>query len=187
MRAYRTRSNLDEEKRRPKPAPRVGLISFGSRYEGAPLQTTPLHFAIEWPERSGTAPRAAYAQSPRWVKSCPDSPKDRLPLYPRKRTQDGHRAMSEKCQFQTHAPRQKAQCVGRVLTSSRRADDFRCAPDDRRKQGLQTPPSLERTMAGTAPYVRCSSRAVSSLGMWSIPSCPYASSSRHQRRSPASA
>src|SRR5258708_18523679 len=98
MRAYRTRSNLDEEKRRPKPAPRVGLISFGSRYEGAPLQTTPLHFAIEWPERSGTAPRAAYAQSPRWVKSCPDSPKDRLPLYPRKRTQDGHRAMSEKCQ-----------------------------------------------------------------------------------------
>src|SRR5258706_8148180 len=68
MRAYRTRSNLDEEKRRPKPAPPVGLISFGSRYEGAPLQTTPLHFAIEWPERSGTAPRAAYAQSPRWVK-----------------------------------------------------------------------------------------------------------------------
>src|SRR5258706_2958429 len=33
-----------------------------------------------------------------WVKSCPDGPEVRLPLYPRKRTQDGHRAMSEKCQ-----------------------------------------------------------------------------------------
>src|SRR6266446_1246788 len=49
--------------------------------------------------------RKFYAQVQRrsfhtaWVKSCPDSPKDRLPLYPRKRTQDGHRAMSEKCQL----------------------------------------------------------------------------------------
>jgi hypothetical protein len=33
--------------------------------------------------------------------------------------------------------------------------------------------------------VRCRSRAVSSLGMSSITSCPHASSSRHQRRSPA--
>ena len=31
------------------------------------------------------------------VKSCPDSPKDRLPLYTRKRTQLRHRAKSEKC------------------------------------------------------------------------------------------
>jgi hypothetical protein len=45
---------------RPKPAPPVGLISFGSHYQGAPLQTTPLHFAIEWPERSGTAPRGRF-------------------------------------------------------------------------------------------------------------------------------
>src|SRR6266404_6172325 len=36
-------------------------------------------------------------QRPLWVKSCPDSPKDRLPLYTRKRTQLGHLAMSEKC------------------------------------------------------------------------------------------
>ena len=90
-----------------------------------------------------------------------------------------------RAQFQTHAPRQTAQCVGRALTSSRRADDSGCAPDGRRKQGLQTPPSLERTMAATALYVRCSSRAVSSLGMSSITSCPHASSSCHQRRSPA--
>src|SRR5258708_17885178 len=32
-----------------------------------------------------------------WVKSCPDGPEVRLPLYPRKRTQLGHRAMSETC------------------------------------------------------------------------------------------
>jgi NTE family protein len=38
-------------------------------------------------------------------------------------------------------------------------------------------------MAATALYVRCSSRAVSSLGMSSITSCPHASSSCHQRRS----
>src|SRR5258705_9057466 len=33
-----------------------------------------------------------------WVKSCPDGPEVQLPLYPRKRTQVGHRAMPEKCQ-----------------------------------------------------------------------------------------
>jgi hypothetical protein len=49
----------------------------------------------------------------------------------------------------------------------------------RRRRGL------ERTMAATALYVRCSSRAASSLGMSSITSCPHASSSCHQRRSPA--
>src|SRR5258706_6283526 len=37
-----------------------------------------------------------------WVKSCPDGPEVQLPLYPRKRTQVGHRAMSEKCQIRSH-------------------------------------------------------------------------------------
>jgi hypothetical protein len=45
--------------------------------------------------------------------------------------------------------------------------------------------SIVRSSVETALYVRCSSRAVSSLGMSSITSCPHASSSRHQRRSPA--
>ena len=54
-----------------------------------------------------------------------------------------------------------------------------------RKRDLQALPGLERTTAVTALYDRCSSKAVSSLGMSSIPSCPHASSSRHQRRSPA--
>src|SRR5258706_8871009 len=98
MRAYRTRSNLDEEKRRPKPAPPVGLISFGSRYEGAPLQTTPLHFAIEWPERSGTAPRAAYAQSPRWVKLGPRPAQPECLLYPH----NGPRAPRTSCPFRAN-------------------------------------------------------------------------------------
>src|SRR5260370_8063005 len=34
------------------------------------------------------------------------------------------------------------------MTSSRRADESRCAPDGRRKRGLQTLPSLERTGGG---------------------------------------
>src|SRR5437016_103358 len=37
------------------------------------------------------------AGCPLRVKSCPDGPEVQLPLYPRKRTQVGHRAMSEKC------------------------------------------------------------------------------------------
>src|SRR5882762_3892377 len=37
----------------------------------------------------------------RWVKSRPDGPEVQLPLYPRKRTQVGRRAMSEKCQEET--------------------------------------------------------------------------------------
>src|SRR5260370_39718826 len=37
-------------------------------------------------------------QCPNRVKSCPDGPEVRLQLYPRKRTQLGHHAMSEKCQ-----------------------------------------------------------------------------------------
>ena len=42
------------------------------------------------------------------VKSFPDGPEVQLPLYPRKRTQVGHRAMSEKCQERIHAPQQEA-------------------------------------------------------------------------------
>ena len=36
-----------------------------------------------------------------WVKTGPDGPEIRLPLFPQKRTQVGHRAMSGSCQFQT--------------------------------------------------------------------------------------
>ena len=62
---------------------------------------------------------------------------------------------------------------------------YRCNRDGvgARKRDLQTPPGLERMMAAIAPYVRCSSRAVSSLGMSSVTSCPHASFSSHQRRS----
>lgn len=43
-----------------------------------------------------------------------------------------------------------------------------------------------RTVSGdNALYARCISKAVSSSGMSSIASCPQASSSRHQERSPA--
>src|SRR5260221_8433799 len=65
------------------------------------------------------------------------------------------------------------------------AEAFNLPFEARRHLRPQTLPSLERTMAAAAFYVRCSSRAVSSLGMSSITSCPHASSSCHQRRSPA--
>src|SRR5258708_32850141 len=38
----------------------------------------------------------------------PDGPEIRLPLFPRKRTQVGHRAMSVSCQQETPAPQQTA-------------------------------------------------------------------------------
>jgi len=41
-----------------------------------------------------------------WVINGPDGPEIRLPLFPRKRTQVGHRAMSVSCQQRTHAPQQ---------------------------------------------------------------------------------
>ena len=47
---------------------------------------------------------------------------------------------------------------------------FRLPFEARRHLRPQTLPSLERTMAAAAFYVRCSSRAVSSLGMSSITS-----------------
>jgi hypothetical protein len=43
-----------------------------------------------------------------WVINGPDDPEIRLPLFPRKRTQVGHRAMSGWCHNQTHAPQQSA-------------------------------------------------------------------------------
>jgi hypothetical protein len=42
-------------------------------------------------------PGPHHARFPKWVKSCPDWSEVRLPLHPRKRTQLGHHAMSEKC------------------------------------------------------------------------------------------
>src|SRR6266404_8660934 len=68
---------------------------------------------------------------PFWVKSCPDSPEVKLPLYPRNRTQLGHRAMSERCQQETHAPQHhraysitssaRASSVGEILNPIVRA------------------------------------------------------------------
>ena len=73
----------------------------------------------------------------------------------------------------------------KVVTWGNTAEAFNLPFEARRHLRPQTLPSLERTMAAAAFYVRCSSRAVSSLGMSSITSCPHASSSCHQRRSPA--
>src|SRR5260370_34663117 len=64
------------------------------------LSPAPLHF----PQRDGlNCGNGHRAQSgcPLRVINGPDGPEVRLPLYPRKRTQLGHRAMSEKCQTAT--------------------------------------------------------------------------------------
>src|SRR5258705_553878 len=48
-----------------------------------------------------TCLRRNQARCLRWVKNRPDGPEIRLPLYPRKRTQVGHRVRSEMCQQRT--------------------------------------------------------------------------------------
>src|SRR5260221_5054966 len=45
-------------------------------------------------------------------KSCPDGPEVQLPLYPRKRTQVGHRAMSVSCQQETLVPDRSSEAWG---------------------------------------------------------------------------
>src|SRR5258706_6003222 len=52
------------------------------------------------------------------VKSCPDGPEVRLRLYPRKRTQLGHRAMSALCQELTHAPQQNESPFDLVISAA---------------------------------------------------------------------
>ena len=54
-------------------------------------------------------------ECPSWVKSCPDGPEVRLQLCPRKRTQIGHRAMSEKCQKPTYARQQTAALLDHLV------------------------------------------------------------------------
>src|SRR6266446_10676487 len=80
-----------------------GEISQAAAYRGIGRGNTPKYWT------------GVSIQGPFWVKSCPDGPEVQLPLYPRKRTQVGHRAMSEKCQHETHAPQQRALLFDHVV------------------------------------------------------------------------
>src|SRR6266403_3294621 len=64
------------------------------------------------------------------VKSCPDSPKDRLPLYTRKRTQLGHRAMSENLHKLGSRRFNHLVQRGRLLRTCRESDHRSGVPQD---------------------------------------------------------
>ena len=57
--------------------------------------------------------------------------------------------------------------------------------DEKRSRRLRPERHFTHSRTAKALYVFRRSRVVSSLGMSSITSCPHASSSRHQPRSPA--
>ena len=59
-----------------------------------------------------------------WVISGPDGPKVGLPLYPRKRTPGGHRAMSEKCQNQKSAVGIRALAAFRIQKFANKGQEF---------------------------------------------------------------
>src|SRR5216684_2259246 len=62
------------------------------------VQSTPTSTKSRWKFYTQVGHRSFHTA---WVKSGPDGPEVQLPLYPRKRTQLGHCAMSEMCQQQT--------------------------------------------------------------------------------------
>src|ERR1700688_1851112 len=68
------------------------------------MQCRGRYHALAKDERCCCAAKVGSRPSLLWVKSCPDGSEVRLPLCPRKRTQLGHRAMSEKRHERTHAP-----------------------------------------------------------------------------------
>src|SRR6476661_8747651 len=101
---------------------------------------------------------AALKRSPLRVRSGPDGPKVGLPLYPRKRTPGGHRAMSEKCQEETF----RVVDLGYSITSSARASN---------RDGMSRPRALAvtRLTASSNFTGACTGRApgFSPLNIWS--------------------
>src|SRR3981189_1838751 len=78
---------------------------------------TPIRANIVGPPDVATKTKASTPACHSGVKSCPDGPEVQLPLYPRKRSQVGHRAMSEKCQEETHALHQIVSLFDQVVGS----------------------------------------------------------------------
>src|SRR5258705_13521550 len=70
------------------------------------------------------------ARLPTWVKSCPASPEVQLPLYPRKRTQLGHRAMSENLHKLGSRRFNHLVQRGRLLRTCRESDHRSGVPQD---------------------------------------------------------
>src|SRR5258708_35865101 len=92
-------------------------ISMMARSTNAPCKgriqmrkTNPLHFFTFGLQRTA----GPYS----WVINGPDGPEIRLPLFHRKRTQVGHRAMSGSCQFRTHAAQQAASLFDHLVGES---------------------------------------------------------------------